>query len=72
MLKILLRKQLYELNSSFFYDRKKGRVRSKGTSILLIVLYALLMIVIMGGIFTMLSVMLCAPFVGLGLDCIST
>lgn len=68
MLKILLRKQLYELNSSFFYDRKKGRVRSKGTSILLIVLYALLMIVIMGGIFTMLSVMLCAPFVGLGLD----
>ncbi len=61
MLKILLRKQLYELNSSFFYDRKKGRVRSKGTSILLIVLYALLMIVIMGGIFTMLSVMLCAP-----------
>lgn len=68
MLKILLRKQLYELNSSFFYDRKKGRVRSKGTSILLIVLYALLMIVIMGGIFTMLSVMLCAPFVGMGLD----
>lgn len=27
MLKILLKKQLYELNSSFFYDRKKGKAR---------------------------------------------
>ena len=68
MLKILLRKQLYELNSSFFYDRKKGKVRSKSTSILFIVLYALLMIVVMGGIFAALSVMLCGPFVGMGLD----
>lgn len=68
MLKILLRKQLYELNSSFFYDRKKGKVRSKGTSILFIVLYALLMIVVIGGIFTVLAVALCGPFVGMGLD----
>ena len=68
MLKILLRKQLYELNSSFFYDRKKGKVRSKSTSILFVVLYSLLMIVVMGGIFAALSVMLCGPFVGMGLD----
>lgn len=68
MLKILLRKQLYELNSSFFYDRKKGTARSKGTSILFIVLYALLMIVVIGGMFTALSVMLCQPFAVMGLD----
>mgnify|MGYP003176892890 CR=1 FL=1 len=48
MLKILLKKQLYELNSSFFYDRKKGKARAKSTSILFIVLYALLMIVVIG------------------------
>ena len=51
MLKILLKKQLYELNSSFFYDRKKGKARAKSTSILFIVLYALLMIVVIGGMF---------------------
>ena len=68
MLKILIRKQLYELNSSFFYDRKKGTARSKVSSMLLIVLYALLMIVVIGGMFTYLSYTLCSPFVGLGLD----
>ncbi len=68
MLKILIRKQLYELNSSFFYDRKKGAVRSKASSILLIALYAFLMIVVIGGMFTSLSYTLCSPLVGLGLD----
>ena len=68
MLKILLKKQLYELNSSFFYDRKKGKARAKSTSILFIVLYALLMIVVIGGMFAAMSFMLCKPFVGLGLD----
>ncbi len=68
MLKILIRKQLYELNSSFFYDRKKGTARSKASSILLILLYALLMIVVIGGMFTYLSYTLCRPLVGLELD----
>ncbi len=68
MLKILIRKQIYELNSSFFYDRKKGTARSKISSILLIALYAFLMIVVIGGMFTFLSYTLCRPFVALGLD----
>lgn len=73
MLKILLKKQLYELNSSFFYDRKKGKARAKSTSILFIVLYALLMIVVIGGMFAAMSFMLCKPFVGLDLTgCILT
>ncbi len=68
MLKILIRKQIYELSSSFFYDRKKGAARSKSSSILLIALYAFLMIVVIGGMFTLLSVSLCRPFTALGLD----
>ena len=59
MLKILLKKQLYELNYTFFYDRKHGKARSKATSITYIVLYALLMIVVIGGMFAGLSG--CAP-----------
>ena len=68
MLKILIRKQLLELNRSFFYDQRKGIMRSKSSSILFIVLYALLMIVVIGGMFTALSVLLCSAFVGLGLN----
>ena len=43
MLKTLLKKQLFELNFSFFYDQKKGKMRSKASSITFILLYALLM-----------------------------
>ena len=68
MLKLLLRQQLYELNSSLFYDSKKGKTRSKASAVLLIVLYALLMVVVIGGIFTCLAVSICKPFVGMGLD----
>ena len=68
MLKILLKKQLYELNYTFFYDRKRGKARSKATSITYIVLYALLMIVVIGGMFAGLSAMLCSPLTSIGLD----
>ena len=68
MLKILIRRQLYELFSGFFYDRKKGTARSGTSSILLIVLYALLMIVVIGGMFLSLAHTLCRPLVVLGLD----
>ncbi len=68
MLKTLIRKQLYELNSSFFYDRRKGTARPRSSSILLIALYALLMIVVIGGMFTALAFTLCRPFTALGLD----
>ena len=32
MLGTLLKKQLYELNRGFFYDAKKGKMRSKGAA----------------------------------------
>ena len=44
MLKVLLKKQLLELNRNFFYDPKKGRVRSKASSIAFIALYAFVML----------------------------
>ena len=32
MLKVLLKKQLFELNRNFFFDPKKGTLRSKASS----------------------------------------
>lgn len=58
MLKILLKNQLYELNQSFFYDRKKGKARSKGASIAFIALFALLILVVLGGMFIGVSFLL--------------
>ena len=49
MLKILLKRQLYELNRSFFYDPKKGKSRSKFASAAFFVRFALLMGCVLGG-----------------------
>lgn len=43
MLKALIKKQLYELNRSFFYDQRTGRLRPRGLSIAFIALYVLLL-----------------------------
>ena len=67
MLKTLLKKQLFELNFSFFYDQKKGKMRSKASSITFIVLYALLMVGIIGGMFAVFAAMVCAPLVQAGM-----
>lgn len=68
MLKTLLKRQLFELNRSFFFNEKKGTTRTAGSSFLLILLYALLMIVVIGGMFVFLSLSLCGPFHALGMD----
>ena len=59
MLKTLLKKQLMEIFRSYFYDPKKNKARSKGKTILFIVLFVLLMVVVLGGIFTGLSFVMC-------------
>ena len=61
MLKILLKRQLYELNRSFFYDPKKGKSRSKFASAAFIVLYALLMVCVLGGMFAFCAYQLANP-----------
>ncbi len=58
MLKALLKKQLLELNRSFFQNSKTGKVRSAFASIAYIILFALLMIVFIGGIFYVAAKML--------------
>ena len=63
MLKLLLKKQLVDINRSFFQDRKTGKLRSKASSMAFIIGYALLMILILGGMFTAVALKVCEPFV---------
>ena len=55
MTKILLRKQLAEIFRTYLYDAKKNKARSKGTVIAYFVLFALLMVGLLGGMFTFLA-----------------
>lgn len=68
MLKTLIKKQLLELNRSFFYDSKKGKLRSKLASAVFILAYAFLMVGILGICFAYLSYTVCEPFTAAGLD----
>lgn len=67
MLKLLLKKQLFEIFSPYFYDAKKNKARSKVSTAMYFALFALLIIGLLGGIFTFLSVKLCAPLVSVNL-----
>ena len=53
MVKLLLKKQLSEIFRSYFYDAKKNKARSKAATIAYMVMFALLMVVVLGGIFTL-------------------
>ena len=68
MVKLLLKKQLSEIFRSYFYDAKKNKPRSKASTVSLIVLYVLLMVGVIGGMFTLFSIGLCAPLHEAGLD----
>lgn len=68
MLKTLLKKQITEIFRNYYYDPKKNRARSKGATIAYIVLFAFLMIGVMGGMFTGLSLVLCSSFHEVGMD----
>lgn len=67
MLKILLRKQLFEIFSPYFYDAKKNKARSKVSTAMYFALFALLIVGLLGGIFTFLSIKLCLPLASAGL-----
>ncbi len=68
MLKTLLKKQMAEIFRNYFYDPKKNKMRSKGATIAYIVLYALLMVGLLGGMFALMAVGLCGPLVEAGMD----
>lgn len=55
MLKVLLKKQMAEVFRSYFFNRKTNKARSKGNMIFLFVLFAFLMIGVLGGTFTFVA-----------------
>ncbi len=55
MLKILIKKQLLELNRSFFVDRKTGKGKSSRSAAFSIVLFIFLIIFAIGGMFCYMS-----------------
>ena len=59
MLKVLLKKQFAEFFRTFFYDQKKKAARSKLSVIAWIVVFILIMVGMVGGMFTVLAVTLC-------------
>ena len=67
MFKVLLKKQLYQLNQSFFYDSKKGKLRSKASSIGFIAFFVVLMVGVLGSMFAYFSAMICKPLFSAGL-----
>lgn len=67
MLKALIRKQMLEINRGFFYDYKKGKLRSKGNMIAFIVFYAFIMLGILGGTFGTIGYFMAKAFVPAGL-----
>lgn len=67
MLKILVKKQLTEIFRSYFYNAKTNKARSKGAVAGYIILFAVVMVGL-GGMFTMLSLGLCGVLVSAGMD----
>ena len=67
MLKLLLKKQLLEIFRSYYYDAKKNKARSKAATAAYMAMFVVLMVVVLGGIFTLLSVKRCAPMAQAGM-----
>ena len=67
MVGLLLKKQLTDIFRGYFYDAKKNKMRSKAATIGLIVMYVLLMVGLLGGMFTMLSLSICGAMYQSGL-----
>ncbi len=68
MLKTLVKKQLAEIFRSYFYDPKKNKARSKAAIIGFIVMFVVLMIGVLGGMFAFLSFSICQPMAEAGMN----
>ena len=68
MLKTLVKKQLMEIFRSWFYNSKKNKKRSVETVIALGVFFVLLMVVVIGGMFALLSLAMCESFAEVGMS----
>ena len=63
MLRVLLKKQLGEVFKSYFYDAKKNKMRSKWAIAAWFVFFFVIMVGMLGGIFTFLASTLCKSLV---------
>ena len=68
MVNVLLKKQLFEIFRSYFYDAKKNKPRSKASTALFFALYAVLMVGFVGGMFVLLAWSLCQPLASCGMS----
>ena len=67
MLKVLVKKQLAEVFRSYFYDAKKNKMRSKAAIAAWFVFFFVIMVGMLGGIFTYLSLTLCGALIEAGM-----
>ncbi len=63
MIKTLVKKHLFEMYRSFFYDYRRNKAKTKSRIIISIVGYALIMVGLLGGLFGALSYSLAGPLV---------
>ena len=68
MLKVLLKKNFFELFRSYFYDAKKNRMRSKGAIIFWIAFFVVMVVGVLGVSFTFMAFGLLAGIQGTGMD----
>ena len=66
MLKVLLKKQMTEMFRGLFYDQKKKAARSRGSTVIWILLYVFLFAGVLGGTFAAASFTLCGPLTDAG------
>ena len=67
MLKVLLRKQFTEVFRSYFYNRRKKQMRSKGNIIVMFLLFGFLLVGVLGGAFTAAALGMCAGMAEAGM-----
>ena len=68
MYKLLVKKQLTECFMSYFWDSKKNKMRSKGTTIIFFVLFGLLMSVVICGMFASVALAIVKPMIDANAD----
>ena len=68
MLSILLKKQMTEIFRSYFYDAKKNKARSKVGTAVYLLLFVGIMVGLLGGMFTYLSLYICGALTAAGMD----
>ena len=68
MLKLLVKKQLTEIFRAYLYDAKKNRARSKAATVGYIIFFVLLMVGVIGGMFTTLSLTMCRSMAEAGMS----